>query len=68
MIYKTHNAYRIIKLAKNGITRDVHKYLVESHWQSKCIGVFLLFERDIAFYFRTKYCVKFYTEKNTNMY
>ena len=31
MIYKTYNAYRIIKLAKNDITRDVHKYLVESH-------------------------------------
>ena len=51
------------------------KYLVELHSQSKSIGVssyviveFLLFQRDIAFYLRTKFCVRFYIEKNANMY
>ena len=29
---------------------------------------FLLSQSDIAFYLRTKCCVKFYTEKNANMY
>ena len=29
---------------------------------------FLLFQRDLALYLRTKFCVKFYTEKKANMY
>ena len=37
-----------------------------------CIAIrtvdLLLFQRDIAFYLRTEFCVKFYTEKSANLY
>ena len=57
-----------------------HKDLVELHSQktdvlvfhrlycNKNIVDFLFFQRDIAFYLRTKCCAKFYIEKNADMY
>ena len=35
---------------------------------NKNIVDFSLFQRDIALYLRRKCCIKFYTEKNANMY
>ena len=56
-----------IKIWEN-CTRKTNVLVFHRLYCSKNIVDFLLSQRDIAFYLRTKCCVKFYIEKNANMY